>query len=425
MKDQLKKDIANLTLISPFCYPLLAFGVKTISSYIAATDGINIFINEKRFNNLEESNRQFILLHEWLHVVFLDCANKTKNHKYLNFASDFRINQMIIDEVSSYLKPPKGVLYDSSLKKCNSDMIYDKLSSEIKLRKSNGYIPSCPYCGQVFTKYDVRAKDEDVKCGACYRPNSVDVPPPDFIDFEFAVNFLMEAEYDLPFNGSDGLKLSNGESTESIIDKILKSSERYLSKGLLPSSLVEHIQSLKKSEIPWERLLMKYAKESLRACGDRSPYRPDPKYIINDVVVPTEVNNKISKLVLILDTSGSMYQESFEDALGQVQRLSKFCEKLTVITIDAAIQGIFKVKNIKNELKKKKFVITGRGGTDMGPAIEKADTLKPNLILVYSDMYLDFPKKPKSDIIWLNCSREQIKPPYGRIINVINRKRNG
>ena len=83
-----------------------------------------------------------------------------------------------------------------------------------------------------------------------------------------------------------------------------------------------------------------------------------------------------------------------------------------------------KVKRIKRELAKGKIKFKGRGGTDMREAFKLAEKLDPQLIILYSDMYLGdaWPDKPKKahTIFLATKNSEMEESPYGVFIKMDN-----
>ncbi|HVI43194.1 MAG TPA: VWA-like domain-containing protein, partial [Anaerovoracaceae bacterium] len=207
-----------------------------------------------------------------------------------------------------------------------------------------------------------------------------------------------------------------------LIDQIIKAAARHkmVSRGQpLPGGYEEHIAKLRKSSVPWTRIFARLAKQTFKKASDRNPFKPDPKYLPFDVFIPTEISIGVPKVVLIVDTSGSMNSEEFECALGHIEKVCAICEKVTVITSDETVQETVKIKNLKKQLMDDKILFKGRGGTDMTDAFEAADKLRPDLIILYSDLLLPFyPKKPRAPVIFLSRDLPYEKPPYGSYIHV-------
>lgn len=78
------------------------------------------------------------------------------------------------------------------------------------------------------------------------------------------------------------------------------------------------------------------------------------------------------------------------------------------------------------ELEKlpKRLVFSGGGGTSHRPVIQevKKRNLSPKVMICFTDLYTEFPKKPSYPVLWLltpNGSDE--KPPFGRVIKMKER----
>jgi len=360
-------------------------------------------------------------------VYNLEC-NGDHTYSINNFIvhnCDYAVNDLIMNEMQDQFTPPPGVLLDQ-------DFFYDKSAEEIYNmllemmddKKENNEDPSCNHCGQSFQKGDRMAKDGETSCGGCGRPSNFNMPTPEFLDAEDGVNQLMADDYGAPW-GNDLSQMPSDVDDQEMIDAIIKAAARArgMKRGFVPGKYEDYVNQLKKSHVPWERLLFRYAKESLRGSTDRNPFRPDPKYLPFDVFIPREQGRRVGKLVFIVDTSASMETKEFEYVCGHLEKLGSLVDKCTVITADTKVQDVFRVKRIKRELAKGKIKFKGRGGTDMTEAFKLAEKLDPQLIVLYSDMHIgDWPTKPKkANCIFLATKKSELEEsPYGVFIKMDN-----
>lgn len=421
--DDIRKTFTSLSILVPFAYPLIAWPIvfREDPTFLAATNGVSFIVNPDRWKELSFEEKIFLSLHEWLHVALMHPKRqRTRRHKTFNFAADFTINAMIKNDFN--FKMPCGLYEPYYYRGKSTEDIYKDLDSEILERENKGYIPYCSICNRIFHRGDRLAEPDEQHCPICYRPCQEKIVPPPYIDRELAINLLMNGLFNLPW-GDDLIDMPDGCDEDAIIDQVLKAAARHnqMKPGKLPGALTEHVEQLKQPNVPWERLFFRFSKETLKGKTDRNPYRPESKYLPFDILVPKEVQVGIAKVVLILDTSASMYSEEFEYALGAVEKLGSLASHITLITTDTEVQDVFRVRNLRHELKTRKVVIRGRGGTNMTAAFELADRLHPNLIILYSDMELDFPPKPKTPVIFLSCG-SQNKAPYGLWLDISRKK---
>ena len=425
IEDDIRKACAILASVAPFCYPLMVLPIIKDDKMPAdaATNGISLIINPERWVKLTFREQSFVLMHEWLHIAFMHAKrSNNRNPRIHNYASDFVINHLIISTMGDHFDAPKLMLHDPwVVNKHTSEEMYNKLLTELDKRRLNGYKPVCRHCSQELTKEELAKATGANKCPVCGSPTDKIVACPQFINFEDSINFLMADVYGAPW-GNDIIPMPSGADEGEIIDQVIKAAARAkgLSRGLLPGFFEDYVNSLKKSEISWTRILDRYMKTGLKGTKDRNPYKPDPKYLPFDIIVPTEQGGQVPKLVIIVDTSGSMGQTELQEVLGHLEKLHPLCASAYVIEADTQVTEIVKLRSIRNAMANKGFRFKGRGGTYMAPAVEVADKLKPDLILLISDMYIgEFPPKPRADIIFIATESSTVKSsPYGVFVKV-------
>jgi len=427
--EDIRRVFASLALIAPFAYPLLAIPIRFTerSPFVAATNGVTIIINPIEWDKKSFKQKMFIAIHEWMHIALLHCKGLGKKRAIMhNYSADFCINSMIRIDMKDQFESPCG-LYDPVYQQKPTEYIYKDLNAEVKKRQEQKITPFCQHCHRDFVKGDYsdgRWKDPDVvTCPVCKRPtpDGQEIPEPEYINREDAINQLMAEEFGAPW-GNDLQSMPADADEQKIIDEVMKAAARCRGNmpGSMPGGYADYVEEIKKSDVPWYRILYRYAKESLKGSSDRNPFKPDPKYLPFDIYVPTEQGRRVPKLVLIVDTSGSMDTEEFKYACGHIEKFCTLVDKVVVITADTIVQEVIRVKNIRHELKKHALKFQGRGGTRMHDAFEVAGKLNPNLIILYSDMFIgDFPAKPRAQTIFLATENACIKSvPYGVLLHM-------
>jgi predicted metal-dependent peptidase len=427
--EEVRRIFSSLALLAPFTYPLISWPIiinRSPKAPLAAINGVSVFICIEKWGKLNFREKLFVALHEWLHIALLHSKRlRTRKHRTFNYAADFAINAMILQDLKQFEMPTS--LYDPYYKDQSAEQIYKDLDTEVKKRQEQKITPFCHVCHRDFHPDDEYCDDDDPcpKCPACNRPVSKQIPKEHIgpIDRELAINQLMVENFGAPW-GNDLIPMPQGVDEQKIIDEVIKAAARHkgMGRGLLPGFYEDYVEQIKKSEVPFERVLIRFAKECLRGHSDRNPYRPDPKYLPFDIFIPREQGTSVPKIVLIVDTSGSMNSVEFECASGHLQKLGSICDNLILMTADTKVHEVIRVKSIKHELKKRKVKFIGRGGTDMHDAFARADKLRPSLIILYSDMDIgNYPPKPKAPVIFLareHWAKHARKNPYGVFIIV-------
>jgi predicted metal-dependent peptidase len=93
-------------------------------------------------------------------------------------------------------------------------------------------------------------------------------------------------------------------------------------------------------------------------------------------------------VAVVVDTSGSMGEHELSRALAEIKALLKTVRQVTVYSVDAQVHTVQKV------FRPDQIRLFGGGGTRMGAGIEKAQSDKPDLIIVLTDGETDWPANP-------------------------------
>ncbi len=169
-------------------------------------------------------------------------------------------------------------------------------------------------------------------------------------------------------------------------------------RGLIPAGLIEEIRALAAKPIPWNVELgtlfsewfppiqkhRSYAKASRRQGS--MPDIPRPGYTIRD----EELENRT--FGVIVDTSGSMTTKQIGYALGAIASytVSKDVRAVRVVFCDAAA---YDIGYVTPEDIARRVEVTGRGGTELQPAVDLLQKIKdfPSdaPILLITDGYIE------------------------------------
>lgn len=204
---------------------------------------------------------------------------------------------------------------------------------------------------------------------------------------------------------------------DSQIRDIIKDSVKNFKhrRGNLPSHIQELINAaLEPPKVPYYQLIRKLIKGSRYSKFKRSLTRINRKrvysFIIDEENVPVispfpgKTRDFTFKIVILIDTSGSMDVEDVREGLSGCKNIienDRHCH-VTVLENDAALQKEYVLKRVSDI----DFEISGRGGTVLQPGIERARQINPDVMLVFTDGGCDnineFPRKmlPKK-IIWV------------------------
>lgn len=345
-------------------YPLLgglASGFRVIEDYsfcqkndiqIAAVnaDAGEIYLNPAA--GLSREEWKFVLAHEYLHAG-LDHAGRCQGRdRFLwNVACDYVINDWLA-EIRIGNTPEIGVLYDPELHGMSAEAVYDLILEKARKYKRIGTLRG-------YNKGDIFSGP------AGFGESGKGIRLDDFFR-----NALRE-----------GLDYHNSQE-----------------RGYIPAGLVEEIRALAAVPIPWDvdlgRLFSEWFPplQKHRSYGRVSrrqgstPDIPRPGYVIRDEDLEGRTFG------VVIDTSGSMSPRMIGYALGAVASyaVSRDVGAIRVVFCDADAYdaGYLSPEDIAGRVE-----VTGRGGTELQPAVTLLETAKDfpkeAPILLISDGYIE------------------------------------
>ena len=193
-------------------------------------------------------------------------------------------------------------------------------------------------------------------------------------------------------------------------------------RGLFPLYQQEALNKiLAPSEIKWETLLKKYIglipipyKKTKMRLNRRQPERFD---------IPGRMNDRTIKIIVAIDTSGSMSDQMLEKAFVEIFSIlknSKF--ELTIIECDAEIGRVYQARNM-NDIS---LEVTGRGGTCFTPVIDYINSgskYRGAVLIYFTDGFGEekIPKPKTYRNLWVIIGKKDmlsVKQPYGEVLEI-------
>jgi predicted metal-dependent peptidase len=151
-------------------------------------------------------------------------------------------------------------------------------------------------------------------------------------------------------------------------------------------------------------------------------YPATDRYYQGDILLPGEFSEKIGKVCVCVDTSGSMSTEELNLAMENIYGICQdYDAELLLLDADAAIE---KVREITADDLPVEFY--GGGGTSFAPAMEyvRKEEFDIDVVLYITDMWCyDFGKDPGVPVIWCVTDKEGYeqygqKAPFGRQVMI-------
>jgi predicted metal-dependent peptidase len=221
-----------------------------------------------------------------------------------------------------------------------------------------------------------------------------------FDDHEFTEG---EGEGDDPFDIDVGKALTVG---------LLEKAKNKMGAGTTPGEAELTIDKFKKSKKNWRAILRRYTTSMTDDITKTTRNKRNRRY---GFLIPGKKKTFKPKVVVIVDTSGSMDSGRIASCWSEMVKLHKQGYEIVVIEADAAVH------KVREFTTKGDFKFNGGGGTLFQPALDAAAKQKPDICIYMTDMdCADDPKRPKFNVIWLNVSggKGGFKPDFGVIVMV-------
>ena len=305
--------------------------------------GVELLINEKFWNSLSDKCEIALLCHEVSHILHNHLTTQADypNKKHFNVAADVMINSFIED------LPPGGLTAD----------------------KYN--LP--PMLGTKFYYENIpEEKDED--------------PPFDIHDWK-EFQDLSDTEKKLIQNQIDHMAKQSAEQVQKMA-------------GTIPGQFKEYIDSLFKQRpavFNWKNYFRRVVGNSIKSYIKSTRYRPSFRFKGQ----PGNVLKFKPKVLVAIDTSGSVSNEELQEFFGEVNHLYKSGVCVDIVEFDTQIQSKFEYKGAKTEIP-----ISGRGGTDVTSTVEYyAQHREYSTLVIFTDGYLGINHLPHvPNLIWIITS---------------------
>lgn len=380
-------------------YKLLSYNkgqhvaVFTKSVPIAATDGQHIMVNPDTFFKMELKERVFVIAHEVLHNVFgdIELLHRVKtsgnvplnNGKTLPFemdsfqkSMDYRINALLVDSrIGAMPKEADGTqmgCYDLKISGPNDSVldVYAKV-----------YEQKPPGSGQ----QDVLAPGASTgqNPGAAAQQRNPQ---------QWAV------------------EIAAAQTLEAI-----------KSQGKMPGSLQRMFQNLLEPEVPWtEHIRALFARRV--GSGSYNWKRPDRRFIVRDIYLPSQSGFGAGWVVCWGDTSGSISQPELEKYMGELGGIIEDVRprRLTVLWCDSKIHHTDEITDAADLQSIKARGVGGGGGTSVNPVFdwifENPDE-QPDCFIGFTDGHVGFPQmEPEFDVIWCCTTKQPF--PWGEVVRI-------
>lgn len=369
----------------------------------AATDGMRITFGTRFLKDLSDSELDFVMLHELLHVVLGHCLRgQDLEHDRYNIACDTVINSTIMQEmgrtepislrgygIAMHLAPGgrEGHLF-------TAEEVYEMLPP------GRGRQRARPAAMRGTGRAEKRQAEENNEFFADDHSRWESVEEEDDLLRDVWVKRILDA--------AQAISIQKGNR----------------SRGNLPAFAKRILGKLLKPQIDWRTILNDFVQEEL--C-DYSFYPPDRRFSDSGFFLPdfNETEEMVRNVLFMIDSSGSMSDDAIAAAFSEVYgAIEQFGGRL------AGYLGFFDAAMIEpipfeavTKLRKTK-TIGGGGGTDFQIIFEYVarymEEDPPASIIILTDGYAPFPKERLANgipVLWV-LNNDEVEPPWGRVARI-------
>ncbi len=319
--------------------------IQTLGVYV--TDKVHLVINEEFFLAQAPLERIAILEHEVLHLVMTHLTRfKPRYHKIWNIACDMAINQYIPGL-------PKSAVTHGQFKlpgEKEAEFYYRELIKKAKKDPNGG--------------------DGDGE-GEGQIPGN-----PDTLD-----------DHKIWDKSNSNKDLSKAV-VKGAIQQSIKNIKDY---GNLPGAIQTELNRLLKEDmVNWKGELNKFINQATIVRMAMTRKRPNRRY------ADYEGNKNIYRLKVLvgLDTSGSIDDEILSMFFGQVERIKMMGLDIQIAECDCSLGNTYKYRKPPKK-------ISGRGGTCFKPVFAYAKKFKPDVVIYLTDGYAEKNWKSKFPTMWV------------------------
>jgi predicted metal-dependent peptidase len=246
---------------------------------------------------------------------------------------------------------------------------------------------------------------------------------------------------DIEVSGEPSESYSGEESTRDPVKADSKAEKRNwegrvkrAAAGDRPGGVMKEILfDIPVTRTPWQYILRKFVSDAVMPQTQIKPTRPSRHTIVldsfyketcNECVLPFnpayQPKPGIRKIVVVVDTSGSIDDRMCEYFAGEIQTIRKKtgCD-LVLITCDTEVHQTIKVNAYDNfhSVIKNSGGFKGRGGTDFVPGVAAAEKVSGVNVIVYlTDMMGPYPNRCRVPLLWASTSEKYEKPPVGKVV---------
>ena len=385
---------------------LLMHMIYAVSEEIetACTDGVRITFGIDFLDSLSDSELDFVMMHEILHVVLQHCfRGDVEDPEAYNIAADIVVNS--------------NIMLENGLKASSITLSKYGIAMHVAPDGKEGHEYTAEQVYAMLPK-NLNKKGNNKSPGSAVGRAKKEISKEQHQPVQVWDDHSQWGKYEEDDTLRD-VWLKRFEDAAEAIEIRDPSNAR----GLLPAFAERILKELKKSQTDWRTILNDFVQEEV---VDYSFSPPDRRFDDSPFFLP-DFNGKedmVEDILFMIDTSGSMSDDMIAAAYSEVKgAIDQFNGKLKgwLGFFDAAI---IKPQPFSDENEFKIIKPAGGGGTDFQIIFEyvfhhMSDKL-PASIIILSEGDAPFPLEKLAGgipVLWL-LNNEEVNPPWGKVARI-------
>ena len=375
----------------------------------AYTEGTRIAFGPKFLESLTDSELDFVMMHEILHVVLQHCIRgEDRDHERMNIACDIVVNSNILLENNMDRRSITLSQWGESMHIAPDG----KEGHEYTAEQVYDMLPPTP---------PQKAKKIPSSGGEKGRAKQEQGNPKDLTSSGHSWDDHSQwSQYEEDDTLRDVWVKQFAEACEAISIR-----EKTIGRGTLPLFAQRLLEKLRDPQVDWRTILNEFVQEEV---NDYSFSPPDRRFQESPFFLPdfNELgkNGEPVDILFMIDTSGSMSDKEITAAFSEVKgAIDQFDGKLKgwLGFFDAAIIEPKPFESVDDVLKIKP---AGGGGTDFQIIFEYVhqhmENNLPACIIILTDGYAPFPQEHLAQnipVLWL-IDNSDVEPPWGKVARI-------
>ena len=384
----------------------------------AYTDGMTIYINKPVWEQKPDSDKPYILGHEALHIVSMHVPRGRKleelynvNPLLINVVGDAKVNQLL-DRTSLHVPQDRISVRDiearfgvkDAEKKSMEEIVMEivRQSQHGKPAKQGMQVHQQSQAGggkgkeQDANNQETgqggdkgEKKDGEKQAGGEGKKEEKgkreeiggDVKvEEEKRDVSKGIEKLKEGkkEGEILNEGEESEAKSEEEMEKIIVKRFAESVMAQKQIGKAPGWAERLLEELLRPQFDWRRLLRKALTKGLGNKVRRTWTRPSRRCD----EFPGKQQMQLNKVVVLMDTSGSISQQELQKFAGEIYGIAKNSASVIVIAWDAKVQDVIEIKHPRDVQRIK---VHGGGGTVIYPALLEATKYQSAVYVILSD----------------------------------------